>query len=357
MTSTAPALAFPGGRVLAGWWRQLAATAPEGLWVGHFLLHRVEALVRLAIRHRPDPFALTLLRAVELTSPATVATLDACLHLGPAVLRRLLLELQSDGLLRAGPDDGWTLTDRGCEAADRGEFSLPARERRVFHFIEPWDPAATRTEQSPQFVAIERPVGTALPELIGWDFDPILLTEALSRPPEWKQRHGFPLEVEEVLTENVANDSQAWQRVILDQREHLVAVFALVRATAADAGASETQVLGFSARPEGWTLDASQASFILRAGWNEVFPNLVLEPPLEAWKQAWKAWCQPRSLPPRDVEACQLERDKHCLRIVAPRSLVDRLRAARSDAFKGEAWLLAGTGSLRTAALIELHEQ
>jgi hypothetical protein len=35
---------------------------------------------------------------------------------------------------------------------------------------------------------------------------------------------------------------------------------------------------------------------------------------------------------------------------------VERLRAARSDAVKGEAWLLAGTGSVRTAALVELHE-
>jgi hypothetical protein len=44
------------------------------------------------------------------------------------------------------------------------------------------------------------------------------------------------------------------------------------------------------------------------------------------------------------------------LRVLAPGRLIDRLRAARSDALKNEAWLLAGTGRLRAAAVIELVE-
>jgi hypothetical protein len=35
---------------------------------------------------------------------------------------------------------------------------------------------------------------------------------------------------------------------------------------------------------------------------------------------------------------------------------VERLRQARSDALKGEAWLVAGGGSVRELALLELVE-
>jgi hypothetical protein len=35
--------------------------------------------------------------------------------------------------------------------------------------------------------------------------------------------------------------------------------------------------------------------------------------------------------------------------------LIERLRAARSDAVKHEAWLLAGDGRTRLAAQLELH--
>jgi hypothetical protein len=50
-----------------------------------------------------------------------------------------------------------------------------------------------------------------------------------------------------------------------------------------------------------------------------------------------------------------LERIDHRLLVYAPPRLIDRLRAARSDAVKQEAWLLAGEGRTRTAAQIELH--
>jgi len=41
---------------------------------------------------------------------------------------------------------------------------------------------------------------------------------------------------------------------------------------------------------------------------------------------------------------------------LAPQRLVDRLRAARSDAVKQEAWVLAGAGRVREAAQVELVE-
>src|SRR6516225_6397617 len=110
--TAAPSLAFPGGRKLAGWWRQLAAYRPLGLWVGHLLLHHVEAAVRLSHPRRPDPLTLFLLRALALAGPenegrpappdAVLDRLDSRLHLGRQVLRQALRDLEAEGL--AAPD-------------------------------------------------------------------------------------------------------------------------------------------------------------------------------------------------------------------------------------------------------------
>ena len=72
--------------------------------------------------------------------------------------------------------------------------------------------------------------------------------------------------------------------------------------------------------------------------------------------QAWRAWCQPRNLPQAECDACRLERQDYRLRVEAGKPLIERLRAARSDALKGEAWLLAGESRLRAAALVDIVE-
>ena len=53
----------------------------------------------------------------------------------------------------------------------------------------------------------------------------------------------------------------------------------------------------------------------------------------------------------RDVAAVTTD---HRLIVRAPARLADRLRQGRSEALRGEAWLLAGTGQIRHAALIDL---
>jgi hypothetical protein len=103
-------------------------------------------------------------------------------------------------------------------------------------------------------------------------------------------------------------------------------------------------------------LQGERPVLCLGAEWAEVVPELAEEPGVEAWQQVWLAWCQPRSIPASEAAACRLERSGHKLVIHAPRRLIDRLRAARSDAVKQEAWLLAGTGPVRPAALIQLVE-
>jgi hypothetical protein len=85
--------------------------------------------------------------------------------------------------------------------------------------------------------------------------------------------------------------------------------------------------------------------------WLEVFPELADEPSPELWRQAWLGWCLQQGLPPAAAESCGLRRRGHHLEAAAPASLAERFRAQR-----GEVWLLAGPGALRTAALLEVHE-
>jgi hypothetical protein len=139
--------------------------------------------------------------------------------------------------------------------------------------------------------------------------------------------------------------------VILVQPEHLLALLAMLRPETGD-----ERLVGFGVRPEGWQLDAAHPAFRLGAGWQETFPELAAEPSREALAEAWRAWCQPRGLPQAETDACTCQRQGWRLRVRAPRRLVDRLRAARSDALKGEAWLLAGAGSLRCLVLLEVVE-
>jgi hypothetical protein len=88
----------------------------------------------------------------------------------------------------------------------------------------------------------------------------------------------------------------------------------------------------------------------------EVLTVLGGEPSADAWRQAWQAWSQTRSLPGGEVDACRLEPSGHRLVVRAPAKLLDRLKAAKSEALKGEAWVLAGAGRVRAAAMLDLVE-
>ena len=357
MTAGSP-LVFPGGRVVAGWWRQLAPARPRALWVGHLLLHRVEALVEVTRAAGLDRFSRLLLRALTLTPNQTVPDLDTRLHLGPQVLGRVLHQLQAEGLAEAGAGGGWASTDLARLALEQGHYLRTGHERHVFHFLDRHGEAGG----PPPLLPLRLPAGTPWPAPEGWSFDPSWLDACMRQPEEWKRERGFPVEARRVLSQDQVNggpgppqpvgeEAPAWQRVILDRPEHLLALLALVE----EEGRGE-QLLGFAVRQEGWVLQAAAPTFTLGPDWRYLFPQLIEELSLDAWRQAWRVWCQPRGLPAAEVEACTLERQDYRLRVVAPRRLVERLRAARSDALKGEAWLLAGTGSLRSLALLELIE-
>lgn len=352
-----PPWTFPGSRTLAGWWRQLAPLRPRQLWVGHLLLHGVEVLACRKQTRRPDRFTRLVLDAIACRPGENLHGYESRLHLGPQLLAQVFHRLQAEGLVRSEPAGAWSLTALGRTAQTRGEYPQTTYERRVFHFV-----VGTEPGQPARFLHLHKAVTVPWPATADWQFDVACLAECLRQPPAWKRRHGFPLDVDGIVGLAADGTTSAgdcadpgpevpeWQRVIVEQPEHLVAVLVL---TAAEGG---ERLQGFPVRPDGWALDSTEPAFSVAEGWQETFPELAVEPSADQWRLAWRAWCQPRSLSPAETDACSLQCHGCQLRVTAPRKLIERLRTLRSDALKGEAWVLAGEGRLRAAAQIQLIE-
>src|SRR5947207_11783421 len=189
MTRPAP-LVFPTSRVLAGWWRQLSPLRPRCLWIGHLLLHRVEALASVAQPVPLDTLDGLILKALAIAPEATAHGVDSCLHLGVQVVHRALHGLASHGLAQAKPDGKWSLAPRGKQALEEARYTRYRHERRVFYFIE-----SGQQDRPPRFLNLDTQECVAWPAADAWSFPVGSLLACLGQPAEWKQRHGFPLDV------------------------------------------------------------------------------------------------------------------------------------------------------------------
>jgi hypothetical protein len=341
-------LAFPGSRTLAGWWKSFASLQPRALWVGHLLLHGIEALVEQQMSERLEDLVWFVLRALNVDARATLDTVENHLHLGRPLLAQLLRRLEREKLVGSRESGAWSLTALGRQAAETGSCPRSRFARRRFYFVE-----SHQLGRPPTYVNLldaSTAVPWAAPE--DWRFPIECLTDALREPPEWKYQQGFPLEVLQLvqLSES-ATLPPAWQRVVLDRPERMLV--AVVRTRAAEGG---ERLLGYAIQQQGWSLKIAEPAFVIPGTWQKQLPDLEEEPTAKAWRQAWRVWCQPRGLVSADVEACGVSCHECCLRVVAPSRLIDRLRVCRSDALKSEAWVLAGEGRWRAAALIELTE-
>jgi hypothetical protein len=342
---------WPGSRVLLGWWRELSGRKPLQVRICRLLLHRVEALVRVNRSHPLDRWQRALLilanthasRGGEVTSSLTDLRVDI------QVLGQLIRELTATGLLHRNGDGRWQMTPAGRRALETGTLAVAAEERRLFVFAD-----NSTVGRPPHFLPLEsgsaRLGGAAPPDAAGCSFEAAALEACLGQTPAWKSRFRFPAEVEALLPPRPDESPAAnWRRVILDTMEQRFIVFIHAARTSA-----VPLLLGFSVRPEGWELEPKPLP-ALADGWEEALPDLTAEPSLDSWRLSWQEWAHPRGLPRAEVEACRLERHDHRLLVQAPLRLIDRLRTARSDAVKQEAWLLAGQGRARIAAQIELR--
>ena len=338
MTAASP-LPFPGSGALAAWRRQLGDFQSHSMWVSHLLVHRVEALV-LAHRSTPlDPLTGPVLKALGIRLATDLGSLEECLCLGVPVLRRLLDTLRLASLV-VETDGQWNLTDNGREALATGLLVRRQEERRTFHFLASGHAEASFHFLPRQLMPSRRGHGRA-----DTPFEVATLDACLRQSPEWKRQQGFPLDVCEIV--RGGKDATAfWKSVILDRPEFCSALLLV----------NGKEVLGFAANPQGWTLVSPEPAFTIRSDWQQVFPDLTADPPLDAWRLAWQAWCQSRSLPAADVAACSLSRVGNRLRATVSRKRLEGLRPAVRDAMRGETWLLAGEGGTRAAAQLEISE-
>lgn len=347
--SAASVASWPGSRVLLGWWRELGGRHPQQLRIARFLVHHVEALVRVSQRRTLDRWQHALLRLASSRVPCggELTTAFADLQVDPQLLPRFVRELTDTGLLHKNGSGMWQITATGRQALESGMLAEAGEERRTFAFV---DNAALGGR--PHYLPLERkpPGFAAVPAPEGSSFTVADLEACIRQTPEWKARHRFPADVEALLPPLPGEPPETnWRRVIVDAVQSWPLVLLHV------AGSSGVpRLLGFPLQPEGWTLEP-EPLLALREGWEEALPDLNAEPALELWRQAWSEWSQPRRLPSNEVKACHLERSDHRLLVRAPALLIDRLRAARSDAIKQEAWLLAGEGRSRVAAQIILE--
>jgi hypothetical protein len=329
--SHGPDLPLPPARALQGWSRELAALRPRRFWFGRFLFHHLEALVETARDAALDPLLHVLLSAVAAgDSPAPA--------FDPQIQARLLQELTACGLLHVS-ETGWQLTPAGRAALDAGSFVEVGRQRRSFWFVD--NAACSRP---PHFLLPQRSLDvTVAPD--GWTFPVEALAACVRQPAQWKQRHHFPEDVRAVVELAAAPDD--WRAVMIDRAEQFLGVVV---------ESGESGLKAFSVRPDTWGLEREPPAFALTAGWDEVLPDLAVDQAPDAWCQAWQAWCQPRGVVPADADACRLEYDGQRLLVRAPKKLTERLRTARGEPLKNEAWLLAGAGRLRRAAQLAVSE-
>jgi hypothetical protein len=343
----ASSLIFPGSKTLAGWWRQLQPYQPKALWIGYAFLHRVEASVHVVRTQAIDPLVHLMLRAVNLeqagaanpTAPVRVTALEARLRLPTAVVQRVLLDMQGAGLLIRSAD-AWLISERGRQALEHGRYPDHVKERRIFPFLERLDPAGQRTGPA-LFLPIAECAGVNWPVDDAHRFDITWLKSCIEQPGDWKDSAGFPRDIEALASDAGSDD---WQHVVVDRPER--ALLALVLTAAKER-------LGFAVKVDGWTLHDNAAA--LRLSEETGCPELAPEPAAAVWQDAWRDWCRQKQFPTSEVAGCTLAYQAPRLDVQAPPRLVQRLQAAKSDLFKGDAWLLVGDGYVRAATQLAMR--
>jgi hypothetical protein len=366
MTGTAAALAFPGSRAVAEWWRHIAPYRPQAVWVAQLLLYRVDALVQLSRPYRPDDLVLLALEAVSIDSPATLERVESHLSLGIQLTGRILRRLAADGLVRL-TNNGWTLTHSGKSLLG-GETILEAvSERRSFYFIDD-DP-----QRYPHFLSLPPGHATPYPAPDSLSVDVSALAKCVEQPIDWKIRHGFPLDVLGVLRPGEVTprfDSSEgadpslggachpgpaetpippWQRVAVVHHESVILLLASILST------DGVGLIGFAVQQKNWALQGREP-IRLSEGWREAIPRLAEPVSADGWRQAWRSWARSAGLSSAQSVDSPLEFQGHRLIVTVPTAVFSRLRSARSDALKGDVWLLAGDDRVRQAAQLQIVE-
>jgi hypothetical protein len=250
------------------WWGRLSALRPRALWVGRLDLVHLDAPVR-ALRPEPlDPLYRLLLRAVEVTAPASLDQLDARLGLGRPPLFRWLDELRAAGLVRV--NDHYALTPAGAAALAGGTAARAVAERRRFTFV-------VNPDGTPHFLPWSARPGPPIPAVAA-AADVRWLADCVARPVAWKRRIGFPEGVAGVDVPE-GTGAAAWRRLAVAHGERPAVALVLKDDSDPQAGAPP-RLVGFAL--QAGDPDPATPAVKLHAGWEESFPELAGEPAADA---------------------------------------------------------------------------
>src|SRR5205807_503108 len=128
---------------------------------------------------------------------------------------------------------------------EQGGYTRISQERRAFYFVHNEESA-----KPPHFLNIRKPLAALpCPDADAWRFEPSHLQACVEQTPQWKRRYGFPLEVQRILDSGRAGEfspfpAPAWQRIMLDRPERLLAALILVSARE-----TTERLLGFAIHP------------------------------------------------------------------------------------------------------------
>jgi hypothetical protein len=309
----------------------------------------VEAPLIVRQQQPLDPLQGAVLRTLQDLSPLTLDDFAAVSGLGPVLFRQLLRGLADQGLVMESADHQWQLRDPGRRAVQTSQVDREWFQRRTFHFFQ------GRIGHAPRFLALANCSSQPQSAPAHWNFSVQVLRDCLARPAEWKQRHGFPEEIVQIVPFENGSDKAStiptWQRVVLVHAEQLPAALIL-------SGSDEEhrECLGFVLDAGSWGLLHAECAFRLAypLAAAETFGKLLDDPKLESWRSAWRGWCQSHGIGGPGVEACRLVRHDHFLRVLAPAELLERLRQLDPEVWSNADWLLAGEGIARCAAQLEI---
>jgi hypothetical protein len=344
MTFARPA-AFPGGRVLAGWWKQLSTWQPQTLWIGTIGLERVEALCSIHQNEPLPPLDGMLLRSLDCTIPDDTSVLDRRWGIGPELLSRLLTRLEGKGIVRR-TGQGWTLTEAGDQARHNSVLPGLRSERRPFWFLSDVEDGVSRTFVVPATSAVFQPIESGQINRHSLE----ALIKSSERDAAWKRARGFPLEIASILAPETASGSSGqvdWEKIVVVHPYRLQAALITYRRNTGDVG-----LAAFSYLEHGWSL-AAFPIFDVAAPWEEAFPGLPITPSDADLADAWRKWLAQRGMVGAASDKHRIEPRAGKINVIQPAESRDILGGPRGDLARGEAWLILGDSSLRRAIIME----
>lgn len=343
MTFPRPA-AFPGGRVLAGWWKQLAPWRPQALWIGSLLLERTEALCSVQHSEPLAPLDSHVLKSLSLQQPTDSNLLIRRLGVTDVLLTRLLTRLDERGMVTRTAH-GWHLTDAGALAQKQNLLPGERLERRSFWFLCDQTDSHRSAFIAPASAGALQPIEAK--HLHRGSLDALL--HSASRDADWKRKRSFPLEVNSIIAPESSSegaDLAAWEKIVVVHPYWLqAALITYVRES------GQPGLAAFSYQEHGWALGTGPV-FDVTASWKEVFPGLPIEPDDASIAEAWRKWLAQRGLASAS-ERYYLERRDGRLSVMSSESSPDVPGGPRGDLARGEAWLVLYDGPLKRVIPLE----